>query len=145
GLGPGRLRGRERLSARGLDKSGTLREGRKTLPARSARMPGPTVDAFHGDETLPATVDVVVIGGGIIGAATALELAERGLRVARCEKGAVAAEQSSRNGGWVRISRRDPREVPLMAESLRLWRGMDARLGRPTGYVRSGIVFACEG
>ncbi len=106
-------------------------------------MPGPTVDAFEGDATLPAAVDVVVVGGGIIGAATALELAERGVRVALCEKGGIAAEQSSRNWGWVRISRRDPREVPLMAESLRLWRGMDARLGRATGYVRSGIVFAC--
>ena len=30
-----------------------------------------------------------------------------------------------------------------MAEALRLWRGMDARLGRPTGYLRSGIVFTC--
>lgn len=107
-------------------------------------MPGPTVDAVHGDETLPAAVDVVVIGGGIIGAATALELAERGVRVALCEKGGIAGEQSSRNWGWVRISRRDPREVPLMAESLRLWGGMDARLGRATGYVRSGIVFTCE-
>jgi glycine/D-amino acid oxidase-like deaminating enzyme len=106
-------------------------------------LPGPTVDTFHGDETLPAAVDVVVIGGGIIGASTALELAERGVRVALCEKGGIAREQSSRNWGWVRISRRDPREVPLMAESLRLWRGMDARLGRPTGYVRSGIVFTC--
>ena len=106
-------------------------------------MPGPVVDPFHGDDDLPAAVDVVVIGGGIVGATTALELAERGVRVALCEKGGIAGEQSSRNWGWVRISRRDPREVPLMAEALRLWRGMDARLGRPTGYLRSGIVFTC--
>ena len=64
---------------------------------------------------------VVVIGGGIIGSSTALELAERGLRVALCEKGGIGQEQSSRNWGWVRISRRDPREVPLMAEALRIW------------------------
>ena len=106
-------------------------------------MPGPVVDPFHGDDDLPAAVDAVVIGGGIVGATTALELAERGVRVALCEKGGIAGEQSSRNWGWVRISRRDPREVPLMAEALRLWRGMDARLGRPTGYLRSGIVFTC--
>ena len=30
-----------------------------------------------------------------------------------------------------------------MVEALRLWEGMDARLGRPTGYRRCGIVFAC--
>ncbi|MFT3974653.1 MAG: FAD-binding oxidoreductase [Amaricoccus sp.] len=107
-------------------------------------MPGPRVDPFHGDPDLPAKVDVVVIGGGIIGTSTTLELAERGLKVALCEKGGIGHEQSSRNWGWVRISRRDPREVPLMAESLRLWNGMDERLGRPTGYTRAGIVFTCK-
>lgn len=107
-------------------------------------MPGPRVDPFHGDPDLPAKVDVVVIGGGIIGTSTALDLAERGVSVALCEKGGIGHEQSSRNWGWVRISRRDPREVPLMAESLRLWNGMDERLGRPTGYTRAGIIFTCK-
>ena len=107
-------------------------------------MPGPYVDPFHGDAELPDKVDVVVIGGGIVGTSTALELAERGVSVALCEKGGIAKEQSSRNWGWVRISRRDPREVPLMAEALRIWRGLDARVGRPTGYKRAGIIFACK-
>ncbi|MGW8171557.1 MAG: FAD-dependent oxidoreductase [Stutzerimonas stutzeri] len=54
---------------------------------------------------MPApAVDVVVIGGGIIGVSTALELAERGVSVALCEKGGIGEEQSSRNWGWVRIS-----------------------------------------
>ncbi|KQT69043.1 MULTISPECIES: NAD(P)/FAD-dependent oxidoreductase [unclassified Aureimonas] len=106
-------------------------------------MPGPYVDPFHGDANLPEKVDVVVIGGGIIGVSTALELAERGVSVALCEKGGIGHEQSSRNWGWVRISRRDPREVPLMAEALRLWQGLDERIGRPTGYKRAGIVFTC--
>ncbi|OQM76472.1 NAD(P)/FAD-dependent oxidoreductase [Manganibacter manganicus] len=106
-------------------------------------MPGPYVVPVHGDETLPQTVDVVVIGGGIIGASTTLELAERGLRVALCEKGGIGQEQSSRNWGWVRISRRDPREVPLMAEALRIWADLDRRTGRDTGYKRAGIVFTC--
>lgn len=107
-------------------------------------MPGPYVDPFHGDDDLPGRVDVVVIGGGIIGSSTTLELAERGVKVALCEKGGIAKEQSSRNWGWVRISRRDPREVPLMAESLRIWNGLDERLGRPTGYTRAGIIFTCK-
>ena len=78
-------------------------------------MPGPYVIPVHGDLELPKEVDVVIIGGGIIGASTALELSERGMRVALCEKGGIAQEQSSRNWGWVRIACRDPREVPLMA------------------------------
>ncbi len=107
-------------------------------------MPGPFVTPVHGDLDLPQAVDVVVIGGGIIGASTALELAERGIRVALCEKGGIGQEQSSRNWGWVRISRRDPREVPLMVEALRLWKDLDRRIGRATGYTQTGIVFASQ-
>lgn len=107
-------------------------------------MPGPYVVPVHGDADLPREVDVVVIGGGIIGASTALELTERGLRVALCEKGGIGQEQSSRNWGWVRISVRDPREVPLMAEALKIWETLDARTGRDTGYNRAGIVFTCK-
>ncbi len=106
-------------------------------------MPGPYIVPVHGDEELPTVCDVVVIGGGIVGASTALELAERGLRVTLCEKGGIGHEQSSRNWGWVRISMRDPREVPLMAESLRIWDGLDARTGRDTGFKRAGIIFTC--
>lgn len=107
-------------------------------------MPGPYVDPVHGDAELPERVDVVVIGGGIIGVSTALELAERGISVALCEKGGIGHEQSSRNWGWVRIAMRDPREVPLMAEGMRIWQGMDERIGRSTGYTRAGIVFTCR-
>lgn len=106
-------------------------------------MPGPLVVPVQGDETVPRDVDVVVIGGGIIGVSTALELADDGLRVALCEKGGIGHEQSSRNWGWVRITRRDPREVALMSQAMRLWAGMGARTGRDTGYVRSGIMFTC--
>jgi glycine/D-amino acid oxidase-like deaminating enzyme len=106
-------------------------------------MPGPYVVPVHGDAELPKEVDVVIIGGGIIGVSTALELSERGLRVAVCEKGGIGQEQSSRNWGWVRISRRDPREVPLMAEALRIWSTLDTRTGRDTGYKKAGIVFTC--
>lgn len=107
-------------------------------------MPGPQVIPVQGDEVLPRKVDVVVIGGGIIGTSTALELAERGIKVALCEKGFIGHEQSSRNWGWVRISRRDPREVPLMAEALRIWDTLDQRTRRDTGFTRSGIMFTYE-
>src|SRR4029077_12453365 len=81
----------------------------------------PRVDPVHTTSELPAEADVVVIGGGIVGASTALCLAERGVSVARCEKGRVAGEQSSRNWGWCRKAGRDHAEIPLAVESLRLW------------------------
>ncbi len=107
-------------------------------------MPGPVPTPVESDLKLPKAVDVVVIGGGIIGTSTALELAERGVSVLLCEKGQIAAEQSSRNWGWVRISCRDPREIPLMIEAIRSWEGLDARTGRNTGYTKSGILFSAS-
>ncbi|MFC3532770.1 NAD(P)/FAD-dependent oxidoreductase [Vogesella facilis] len=46
-------------------------------------------------------VDVVVIGGGFTGVASALELAERGLRVAIVESNKIGWGASGRNGGQV--------------------------------------------
>lgn len=108
-------------------------------------MPGPRLTEFYSDLALPKSVDVVVIGGGIIGVSTALELADQGVSVLLCEKGQIGAEQSSRNWGWVRLGMRDPREIPLMVEAIRMWQGLDDRLGRKTGYTQAGIVFGASG
>ncbi len=101
-------------------------------------------DVVVTPQELPAEVDVVIIGGGIIGVSTALSLVERGLRVAVCEKGLIGAEQSARNWGWVRQMGRDPAELPLAIESLRLWRGMNERINGETGFRQAGIAYLCE-
>jgi len=103
-------------------------------------VPGPLPEPFEGRGSPPGTADVVVVGGGIIGTTTALELAERGLSVVLCEKGMIAGEQSSRNWGWVRLTRRDPREIDLMIQSIRLWEGLAERVGADVGYRQCGIV-----
>ena len=99
---------------------------------------------FASDEALPARADVVIIGGGIIGTSTALFLAEKGVSVALCEKGHIAGEQSSRNWGWCRKMGRDPRELPLIIESLRLWQGMNERVEAETGFRQPGIMYLAE-
>jgi glycine/D-amino acid oxidase-like deaminating enzyme len=104
----------------------------------------PPVDLVQSDTKLPERVSVVVIGGGIIGVTTALFLAEKGHSVALCEKGRIGGEQSSRNWGWCRSMGRDVGEIPLALESLRLWRGMNERTGRETGYRQPGIMYLCE-
>ncbi|NVO23335.1 NAD(P)/FAD-dependent oxidoreductase [Donghicola mangrovi] len=104
-------------------------------------MPGPKVEPVENSPALPEQVDVVIIGGGIAGVSAALELVERGMTVALCEKGQIGAEQSSRNWGWVRLTHRDPREMPLMIESVRLWKSMDERTGQKTGYVQCGATY----
>ena len=104
----------------------------------------PIIDLVASDSALPQSATVAVIGGGIIGVATALELAERGVPVVLLEKGIIAGEQSSRNWGWCRQMGRDPRELPLILESLKLWRGMNERVGAETGYRDCGIVYLTE-
>ena len=99
------------------------------------------VDPVPSDAKLPQRAGVVVIGGGIAGSSAALALAESGVPVVLCEKGRIGAEQSSRNWGWCRKMGRDPRELPLMLESLRLWRGMNERVGSETGFRQHGVLY----
>ncbi|QEX22969.1 hypothetical protein FRZ61_29030 [Hypericibacter adhaerens] len=73
--------------------------------------------------------DVIIVGGGIAGAASAYYLAKAGLKPILFEKGEIAGEQSSRNWGFVRQQGRDPFEVPLMVECNRMWQGLSAELG----------------
>ncbi|KGM30109.1 D-amino acid oxidase, partial [Inquilinus limosus MP06] len=107
-------------------------------------MMGPQVESVEPDAVLPQRADVVIVGGGIIGTSAALALAQRGVSVALCEKGHIAGEQSSRNWGWCRKTRRDPREIPLIIESMRLWEGMNQTVEAETGFRQSGILFAVE-
>lgn len=92
----------------------------------------------------PPATTVAVIGGGIIGVSTALFLARRGIPVTLCEKGRIGGEQSSRNWGWTRVMGRDPREIPLGIESLRLWKFMDTLTEADTGWRECGVVYLCE-
>ena len=90
---------------------------------------------------LPDAADVVVIGGGIAGVATALYLARDGLSVVLCEKGVIAGEQSSRNWGWVRAQGRDEAEIPIMLAARALWRGLAQELGEVLGLATCGVSY----
>jgi glycine/D-amino acid oxidase-like deaminating enzyme len=89
----------------------------------------------------PEAADLVVVGGGVAGICTALFAARRGLRVAVCEKGRVAAEQSSRNWGWIRQQGRDLRELPITMEALRHWHDFAALLGDGLGLRTCGTLY----
>jgi glycine/D-amino acid oxidase-like deaminating enzyme len=69
--------------------------------------------------------DVIVIGGGIVGASCAAKLAETGRRVVLVERAEIAAGASGRNSGVVQHPF-DPELVDLHLESLALYRELAA-------------------
>ena len=91
--------------------------------------------------TFPKRTEVVVIGAGIAGTMTAYQLAKRGVPAVLCEKGRVAGEQSSRNWGWVRKQGRDPRELPAIIESLRIWEGLEKEIEANVGWQQGGTLY----
>ncbi len=96
-------------------------------------------------DTLPEQADVVVIGGGMIGIATAYYLAKRGTSVVVCEKGRIAGEQSSRNWGWIRQQGRDWAELPIMMEANRIWQGLAQETGEADlAFTQSGCIYLID-
>lgn len=104
----------------------------------------PRIKKIASDDILPRAADVVIIGGGIVGAATAYYLAKRGLSVALLEKGYVGCEQSSRNWGWCRQQNRDAREMPLSVLPMDLWDKLADEIGEDLGFRRSGLLYASD-
>ncbi|MEP5154777.1 FAD-dependent oxidoreductase, partial [Planktotalea sp.] len=96
--------------------------------------------AVEHDAPLPSDADAIVIGGGIIGVMTAWELARAGLKPVLLEKGRIAAEQSSRNWGWIRAQGRDIAEIPIMQEAQTMWAELDKRAGG-VGLAQTGTLF----
>jgi glycine/D-amino acid oxidase-like deaminating enzyme len=101
-------------------------------------------DTPHDFDVAPPATEVVIVGGGIIGASTALHLAMRGIPVVLCEKGTIGEEQSNRNWGWVRKMGRDIREMPLMIQSMKLWDELAGVIGADTGFRRAGTTYFCD-
>lgn len=86
------------------------------------------------------TADVIVIGGGVIGCATAYYLTKKGCSVLVLEgSDHIGNGGSSRNGGGVRQSGRDPRELPLAMYGIKnLWPTLSEELDVDCEYHQDG-------
>ncbi len=84
--------------------------------------------------------EVVIIGSGIIGNATAYNLAKEGKSVIVLEKGDhIGNGGSTRNGGGVRQSGRHPAELPLAMYGVQnLWPNLTEELGVDVEYYQEG-------
>ena len=86
------------------------------------------------------TAEVIIIGGGIIGNATAYYLAKLGMDVIVLEGSPyIGNGGSSRNGGGVRQSGRDVRELPLVMYGIKnLWPHLSDELEVDCEYHQDG-------
>jgi sarcosine oxidase subunit beta len=83
--------------------------------------------------------DTIIVGGGIIGCAIAYNLQKEGNRVLVIEKEEIGAGGSSRNGGGVRQSARDPREMALAMYAIQKhWPTLSEELGVDVEYCQQG-------
>ena len=87
------------------------------------------------------TAEVIIIGGGIIGCAAAYYLAKRGVTDVIVLEGSdhIGNGGSSRNGGGVRQSGRDVRELPLVMYGIKnLWPTLSEELEVDCEYHQDG-------
>lgn len=90
---------------------------------------------------LPERADVVVVGGGVMGASAAFHLAEAGVDVVLVERGDLAGGSTSRAAGGVRANFSDELNIRLGARSLELFADFSTRPGQDIDLHRSGYLF----
>jgi sarcosine oxidase subunit beta len=90
---------------------------------------------------LPARADVVVVGGGVMGASAAFHLAEAGVGVLLLERGALAGGSTSKAAGGVRAQFSDPLNIALGARGLEAFERFAERPGQQIDLHRNGYLF----
>ncbi|MGE8175390.1 NAD(P)/FAD-dependent oxidoreductase [Pseudomonas fluorescens] len=82
--------------------------------------------------------DVVILGGGIVGASAALMLARKGQQVVLLERDFCGSHSSGVNYGGVRRQGRPLSQLPLSQRAHEIWGNLRELIGIDGEYVRSG-------
>ncbi|MFF1712122.1 NAD(P)/FAD-dependent oxidoreductase [Streptomyces sp. NPDC058268] len=105
-------------------------------PVSSPRPSGASVG------TLPSAADVVIVGGGVMGASIAFHLAEAGVRdIVVVERGELACGSSGKPIGGVRAHFSDPLNIELGRRSLRAFQDFPRRPGADIRLDTVGYLF----
>lgn len=98
-----------------------------------------------GQPTTPSDeCDVIIVGGGIHGVASAYFLAQKGRRVILLERDDCGRCASGVNAGGVRTLGRKLAEIPLSLASSQLWRTLAFLHGFDGAFVQTGQIKVAE-
>ena len=88
------------------------------------------------------TAEVAIIGGGIMGVATAYYLAKRGIKdVILLEKNLLSQGSTGLSVGGIRQQFSHPANIRLSQQSVRVFEGFREELGVDIGYHKAGYLF----
>ena len=113
----------------GVEPTGTTKTERSSGAASASRT------------ELPQRVDVIVIGGGIMGLASAYELARAGRSVLVLERSDLGSGSTSKAAGGLRSQFSDEANIRLGARSLATFAWLQDERGHELDLLRTGYLF----
>ncbi len=93
-----------------------------------------------------ANIDVVIVGGGVIGSSIAYHLAQQGRQVLVVERSEVVVSPAASwaSAGGVRRQGRHPAEAKLAIEAIERWKTLEQELEADLQYRRGGNLLLAE-
>ncbi|NQT55268.1 MAG: FAD-binding oxidoreductase, partial [Desulfobacteraceae bacterium] len=90
---------------------------------------------------LPSHAKVVIIGGGVVGSATAYHLTKLGVKdVVLLERKNLTCGTTWAAAGLVVILRGTPEMVRMTRHGYELYRELEKETEQPTGFIQSGTI-----
>ena len=86
-------------------------------------------------------MNVVVVGGGIVGLSSAYSLADAGADVTLCEEGALGTRSTARSAGGIRSQFSTEINVRLSLASRDVWDTFEGEFGVDMAYRKHGYLF----
>ena len=94
---------------------------------------------------MPATADIVIIGGGVMGCSMLYHLARQGAtRALLLERAVLGAGSTGRSQAICRMHYSNPITAALAWDSLQVYANFDDRVGGDAGFVKTGYLVVVE-